>query len=272
MFTIGNSDGGYTMKHTGPGKFTLERFFAGELDEQASGEVRTHLKTCDECSNYLRTLNSEKELHLLKHPYRQWAGSHVQVAKPSIWEAVIEWVRRPALFPVYGLALVLCVAVPVLILHQDETAVSFKGDSGLSFIFKRDGVINEGTTKDLYRAGDQIQIRYSCLRDHFAGLISIDNKGTVSTYQPQSAGGMLTVEVKGSNECTFPQSIILDNSAGAELIVLLIADKPMSVDDIRSWATGCFSETPVLAELEKKVHKKLSQNVIECRTLLLNKR
>jgi hypothetical protein len=260
------------MKHTGPGKLTLERFFAGELDEQASGEVRTHLKTCNECTSYIKTLESEKELHLFKHPYRQWAGSHVQVAKLSIWETVIAWMRRPALFPLYGLALALCVAVPVLIQLQDETAVSYKGDSVLSFVFKRDGVINEGTTKELYGAGDQIQVSYSCQKDHFAGLISIDNKGTVSTYQPQSAGGALTVQVKGSNECIFPQSIILDNSAGSELIVLLIADKPMSVNDIRSWATGCFNETPALAELEKKVPKKLPQNVMECRTLLLNKR
>lgn len=260
------------MKHTGPGKLTLERFFAGELDEQTSGEVRTHLKACDECSKYIKSLEGEKELHLLKHPFRQWAGSHIQVAKPSLWETVVEWVKRPALYPVYGLALALCVAVPVLIQHKDETAVSFKGNSGLSFVFQRNGVINEGTTKDLFGEGDQIQIRYSCLRDHFAGMISIDSKGTVSTYQPQSAGGTLSIHMKGSDECSFPQSIILDNSLGAELVVLLIADKPVSVDEIRSWAAGCFSETPALSELEKMIHKKLPHNVIECRTLLLNKR
>lgn len=260
------------MKHTGPGKYTLERFFAGELDEQASGEVRTHLKTCDECSTYIRTLEGEKELHLLKHPYREWAGSHVQVAKPSMWETVMEWVRKPALFPVYGLALVLCIAVPVMIQLQDETAVSYKGESGLSFVFKRNGVVSEGTTKELFGEGDQIQVSYSCQRDHFAGLISIDSKGTVTTYQPKSAGGTLSVQVKGSNECNFPQSIVLDNSSGAELVVLLIADKPINIDDIRSWATGCFSETPAMAELEKKVHKKLPNNVNECRTLLLKKR
>lgn len=260
------------MKHIGPGKFTLERFFAGELDEQTSGEVRTHLKTCDECSTYIRTLEGEKEIHLLKHPYREWAGSHVQVAKPSVWETVIEWVRSPALFPVYGLALVLCIAVPVMIQHQDGTAVIYKGDSGLSFVFKRNGVVSEGTTKELFGEGDQIQVSYSCQRDHFAGLISIDSKGTVSTYQPQSSGGTLSVQVKGSQLCNFPQSIILDNSSGTELVALLIADKPMSIDAIRSWAAGCFSETPAIEELEKRLHKKLPPNVTECRTLLLHKR
>ncbi len=260
------------MKHTGPGKFTLERFFAGELDEQTSGEVRAHLKTCDECSNYIKTLEGEKELHLLKHPYRQWAGSHLQVAKPSVWDALMEWVRKPALFPVYGLALALCIVVPVMIQRQDAAYVSYKGESGLSFVFKRNGVISEGTTKELFGEGDQIQIRYACLRDHYAGLISIDSKGTVSTYQPQSAGGTLSVQMKGSNECSFPQSIVLDNSSGAELVILIIADRPITTDDIRSWANSCFSETPVLTELEKKVHKKLPQHVIECRTLLLNKR
>jgi hypothetical protein len=260
------------MKHAGPGKFTLERFFAGELDEQASGKVWSHLKTCDECTAYIRTLEGEKELHLLKHPYREWAGSHVQIAKPSLWETVVEWVRKPALFPVYGLALVLCIAVPVIIQLQDETAVTYKGNSSLSFVYQRDGIVKEGTTKELFGEGDQIQIRYSCQRDHYAGLISIDNKGTISTYQPRSSGGTLSVMVKGSNECNFPQSIALDNSSGAELVVLLIADKPIGIDEIRLWAKGCFSETPAMAELEKKVHKKLPQNVIECRTLLLNKR
>jgi hypothetical protein len=260
------------MKHTGPGKLALERFFAGELDEQASGEIRTHLKTCDECSTYIKSLEGEKELHLLKHPFREWAGAHVQVAKPSIWESIVEWVKRPALYPVYGLALALCVTVPVVIQYQNETAVSYKGQSSLSFVFKRNGVISEGSAKELFGEGDQIQIQYSYTQNHYAGMISIDSKGTVSTYQPQSAGGTLSVSMKGSDECSFPQSIVLDNSSGAELIVLLISDKPVSVDDIRSWATDCTSETPALTELEKKVYKKLPQNVIECRTLLLNKR
>lgn len=260
------------MKHTGPGKYTLERFFAGELNEQASGEVRNHLKTCDECSTYIKTLESEKELHLLQHPYRQWAGSHVKVVQPSLWEAMVAWVGKPALYPVYGLALVLCVAVPIVMQRQDNTMISYKGNNGLSFVFQRNGVVSEGTTKELFGEGDKVQISYSCPKNHFAGLISIDSKGTISTYQPQSSGGTLSVQVKGSSECSFPQSIVLDNSTGAELVVLLIADKPIGLDAIRSWAAGCFSKTPVMAELEKTVHKNLPKDVIESRTLLLNKR
>ncbi|HEX2959571.1 MAG TPA: hypothetical protein VHO70_22235 [Chitinispirillaceae bacterium] len=260
------------MKHTGPGHYTLERFFTGELGDKASGEVRDHLKSCEECSNYIKALETEKELHLLQHPYRQWAGSHVQVAKPSIWETVKAWVGKPALFPVYGLTLALCIVVPVVFQYHNRTDVMYKGNSSLSFVFKRNGAVSEGTTRELFGEGDQIQVSYSYPRDHFAGLISIDSKGTVSTYQPQSSGEILSVKVNGSNEHIFPQSIVLDNSSGSELVVLLIADKYISIDDVRTWAEGCFRETPVMSELEKMVHKKLPQNVIECRTLLLNKR
>jgi hypothetical protein len=257
--------------HAGPGKYTLERFFAGELDEKSSGEVRAHLQTCRECTLYVRDLELEKDGYLSKHPYRDWAASNVQVAEISWGERVKSWFVKPAFYPLYGLALILCIAVPVVI-NQKDPAVSYKGNQALSFVFKRNGVVSDGSTEKLFQQGDQIQVSYSFPEDHYVALLSIDSKGTVSTYQAASGGQNLTVHMNGCGNCIVPQSIILDNTSGGELVILLVAKRDLPLDEVRSWAETLLNEKDDLTDVEKRVHQNVPRNVIECRTLLLQKR
>jgi hypothetical protein len=272
MFTIRDSDGGSTMnRHSGPGRYTLERFFAGELDQKSSAEVKAHLETCSECASYVKSLDLEKAVYLNKHPYRDWAASNVTIAESSFLERLKSWFFKPALFPLYGLALVLCVVVPVVI-QNDDPGILYKGERGLSFVYQRDGVLHDGTAGKLFQQGDQIQLSYSFPDEHYAGLLSIDSKGMVSTYQPPSAGKNLTTYVKECDNCSVPQSIILDGTPGGELIILLIARKDLLLDDIRSWAAQVSNNDVNLSDVEKRVRQRLPRDVIECRTLLLQKR
>lgn len=258
-------------RHSGPGKYTLERFFAGELDQKCSAEVRAHLETCSECASYVKSLDLEKAVYLNKHPYRDWAASNCKPAEISLLECMKSWIFKPAFYPLYGLALLLCIVVPVVI-QKDDPAVQFKGDRGLSFVYKRDGTLHDGTVGKLFQQGDQIQLSYSFPDEHYAGLLSIDSKGTVSTYQLVSGGQNLTTHVKECDNCPVPQSIILDGTPGGELIILLIAKKELLLDDIRSWAVQVSNNDVNLSDVEKRVRQRLPRDVIECRTLLLQKR
>lgn len=259
-------------RHSGPGKYTLERFFAGELDQKSSAEVKLHLETCSECASYVKSLDLEKAVYLNKHPYRDWAAvSNIETAEISLLERMKSWLFKPAFYPLYGLALVLCVVVPFVI-QKDDPGIQYKGNRGLSFVYKRDGVLHDGATGKLFQQGDQIQLSYSFPDEHYAGLLSIDSKGTVSTYQPVSGGQNLTTYVKECDNCPVSQSIILDGTPGGELIILLIARKELLLDDIRSWAAQVSNNDVNLSDVEKRVRRGLPRDVIECRTLLLQKR
>jgi hypothetical protein len=260
------------MNHKGPGKYTLERFFAGELDEKAFEDVKAHLKSCVECAGYIRTLEDEKDIHLSRHPFRDFAKANIQTGAISLSDRIKEWFVKPVFYPIYGLALVLCLVVPVIIQKQNVQDNSYKGKSGLSFVFKRDGIINDGTTKELFQQGDQIQISYSYIKEHFATLLSIDSKGTVSTYQSQSGESNFSVQMKGGQSCIVPQSIILDNSSGEELVILLISNNTLSLNEVSSWAENLYNVNAILSDIEKSIYKKVPKNVIECRTLLLKKK
>jgi hypothetical protein len=139
-------------------------------------------------------------------------------------------------------------------------------------VFKRDGIINDGTTKELFQQGDQIQICYSYPKEHFATLLSVDSKGTVSTYQSPSGEKSFSVQMKGGQNCIIPQSIILDNSSGEELVIVLISNNTLSLNEVRSWAENLYKENAILSDIEKSINQKVPKNVIECRTLLLKKK
>jgi len=259
------------MKHSEPLKLDIELYFAEELSKEDASSLECHLQQCPVCHDYLQTLRRERNEFLADHPFSELK---IEKSQSPWFQKLLDILTRPALYPVYGLLLIVAITVPVLFFGnraQISDEIRYKGTAGLTFFFQRDGVIHEGDKRKQYRGGDQIQILYNSTKEQFAALISIDSRGQISFYHPQQNSDFCSEKTTAGAGLTFPGSIILDDSEGSELIILLLSDKPLPVKTVRTWISELYEEFPQISELEKVIVKKKLKPVSQAFTLLLHK-
>ncbi len=259
------------MKHSEPLKLDIELYFTDELSREEASSLESHLQECRVCHDYLQALRRERNEFLADHPFTEFKIE--EPASPWI-QKLFDTLTRPALLPVYGLLLIVAIAVPMIFFGNRamiDDEIRFKGTAGLTFLYQRDGVVDQGDRKKAYRAGDQIQILYNSSKEQFAALLSIDSRGQLSFYHPQQNSDLCSVKSPAGTALTFPGSIILDDSEGSELIIMLLSDKPLSVKTVRNWASELYKEYPLISELEKVIAKKKIKPVSQVFTLLLHK-
>lgn len=259
------------MKHSEPLKLDIELYFTGELSIEEAFSMESHLRECRVCHDYLQVLRRERNEFLADHPF---SALKIEKSESPWFQKLLNTLTRPALFPVYGLLLIVVITVPVFFFGNrvkigDE--VRFKGTAGLTFLYQRDGVADEGDRKKTYRAGDQIQILYNSSKEQFAALLSLDSRGQLSFYHPQQNSDHCSVNSPAGAALTFPGSIILDDSEGSELIILLLSDKPLPVKTVKTWISELHKECPFISELEKVIVKKKLKEISQVFTLLLHK-
>lgn len=262
------------MKHDEPRRLDIELFFAGELDASQADELQKHLDSCPVCFNYLQELRREKNEFLSDHPFE----SFYSAAKPA--DNVLPWYKqlfsdllRPSLLPVYGMLLIAAIVVPVITRQRQELSddIRFKGKPPLTFIYKRDGVVHEGTLSEVFRENDQIQILYSSDREQYIALLSIDSKGAVSFYQPDENSVLCSIKSGTGSNLSYPESIVLDNTKGGELVIALFSREPLTTEGVKTWISDLFSKTSSLEMLEKKIRNEKTFAGTTIATLLLAK-
>ncbi len=259
------------MKHSEPLKLDIELYFTEELSREESSSLESHLQQCQVCHDYLQTLRRERNEFLAEHPF-----SELKIEEPQLpwFQKFLDTLTKPALYPVYGLLLIITITVPVFFFGnraQIDDEIRFKGTSGLTFLYQRNGIVDEGDKSKEYRAGDQIQILYNSSKEQFVSLMSIDSRGMISFYHPQQNSDFCSIKTTAGTALTFPGSIILDDSEGSELIILLLSDKPLPAKTVRTWISELNKEFPQISELEKAIVKKKLKPVSQVFTLLLHK-
>jgi hypothetical protein len=149
--------------------------------------------------------------------------------------------------------------------------VRFKGAPTLSFLYERDGIVREGTLDLHFRANDRIQILYSLLRQRYAALLSIDCRGTVSFYHPDHTAETCSVIAEPGNRLSFPGSIVLDDTPGTELVIVLFSDAALRTGEVAAWAQQQFKECPDPDKLQDRLRSRGEVFNAEIATLLLHK-
>lgn len=241
----------------------LERYFTGDLPEAEARRVRSHVDGCAECREALARLEGDKIRFLNVYPFEDFAKkARVKVGR-SFAHKIAEFFRTPWTLQLYGGAamvtalLLLMIPVHFASKHADdaEDGVRYKGPSAvseaaemsgasMSFLRMRDGEITPGSVSDTYREGDKLQFIYKHDAKHYAALFSIDNSGLISYYTEMV--GYVSVPADSGSDLTFPASVVLDDSAGEELIVAILSESPVVKEDIvglvKLAAGGDFSD------------------------------
>jgi hypothetical protein len=226
-------------------KLLLERYSAGEIDENESRHIEDHCKTCAQCAGYLGALKGDRQQFLSKHPfYRFWQAAMPVARRP--WHApFLDTLRRPSFFPAYGAIIILFMLAPIIYFKGIQgPGITFKGGSpAISFLLKRNGLVSACTPLDTLFPGDEIQVLFSLVKKGHISLVSVDSHGALSWYHPDYANSFCSVPAKPGNNRNFPSGILLDDSKGRELVIALFSKAPLKKASVKQWVNGGLKKT-----------------------------
>jgi hypothetical protein len=250
----------------------LERYFAGELGGADAERVKQHVEGCAECGAVLVGLEAGRISFLNAHPFEEFArckrldknysNFHINISNINMTDWIMN-VKKKIFFGrlnpsgaygiIFAVVLVLMFVPLALTTYWNKSSmdentssvggdIRYKGLDRLAFLLMRDGEVRLGSSTEIYRAGDRLQVIYSYPKSHHAALFSVDNAGTLSFYTGGEGGNSIcSTPADSGSDLAVKSSIVLDDSRGEELVVMLI------------------SETPVLSKKVGDVIKRLSK-------------
>ncbi|MCA9670048.1 MAG: zf-HC2 domain-containing protein [Myxococcales bacterium] len=242
------------------GFFGLGQYLAGELSETQAQRVAAHLETCEACAAQLAQIEAEGAAFsaLAEKTFEaafEAASVEQQPAKPSS-RARQPW-RWPSwlkiMVPVAAAALVAAIVIPRLVAPPPRnggaggagpgsTYVAYKGTLALQVVAKRGE--RQFIVKPAQRMCPGDALRFSITAawptTHVL-IVSFDAADALSTFYPNAstprdalspAGKTIALDGKGRH--VLPGSIVLDNTEGREVIVLLAAPRPFETEAPRA--------------------------------------
>lgn len=224
-------------------RLLLEQYAYEELNKTEREQIGEHLEQCDECAAIVNELHKERSEFIEKHPFTAFTRAHAPVVGLPWYRNVLTYIGKPALVPIYSLLLIASIALPLVLreYHSSKIDYNFKGKNPVSFEYRRDGKLRKGSSATAYRAGDRIQIQFSTEKNQYVSLLSIDSKGSVSFYHPDVSSSYCTVEAPAGEKQLFPGSIILDDTKGHELIIVLFSESALQKADVNNWAASLYT-------------------------------
>jgi hypothetical protein len=138
-----------------------------------------------------------------------------------------------------------------------------KGATGIEIFVKTDNKRVEKRLSQVYHPGEYIQLVYSCAHADKFVLLSIDERGKVSTYYPSEGDSSILLQ-KG-RDIPLPNSILLDDYVGRELFVAVFSRDRLAVGSIRDKLRAAFENEQDLGMIS------LAVNRAEIKTVLITK-
>lgn len=234
----------------------VERYYLGEAVAGEKAAIRKHMDGCEECRGHMATLENDKRVYLIEHPFREFAARRLdgrrldgKVAPEGKAES-----RRsfaPRWLPAFA-GLAACLAlVPVIMRYNDtasgdtaavagEDGIRTKGGTLLEYYVKRGESVAPGSAADAYRPGDELQFVYAADKHPFVTLASMDARGKVSLYKADGAQALSLAAIPGGKQ-SLPFAVTLDDSPGAEFFVMIYSPAPLAGEAVESWLKEAFT-------------------------------
>ncbi|TNE48153.1 MAG: DUF4384 domain-containing protein [Deltaproteobacteria bacterium] len=186
------------------------------------------------------------------HPETSQAIERPSVEKPatSLWERLslmLQSLLRPVVWgPLGACALVLVFVFQsnngltpggqnpgaCLALDDSDHGVRRKGSPEMQVFLFRDGQRMVARSKDLYRAGDILALRYKSSSFRYLTVVYLDNKGEMGWLYPQAPGQSIPITAQGD----LKDSVQLDQAKGTERLLAFFSKKPLQVSAVKRLA------------------------------------
>lgn len=242
-----------------PRQLDIDSYIVGELGPEATRSLLTHMERCEVCNNHLESLRAQKSEFLGRHPYHSFAG--IQTDEPLPWfTRLLQPLMLPALRPMVAIILIAFILVPVYYLNKESVSdnipnIAYKGASAISFLCRRQGTVYQGDALTNFMSGDEIQLLITLNTPSHVSVLSIDQQGIVSFYDPEPAGTLCSVKMPEGQNQPFASSVILDQTPGGELIITLISDLPMAREPVKDWVLNALKQSGSLQHLAGSLKK-----------------
>lgn len=227
--------------------WTLRRLHAGELPALEATRAREHVDTCEACGATLRSFAREQAAFEAEVPFERFEAG-VERAREQQTQARSEpaprapWVRP--LMAVAASAVVLVLARPMLERGGVSDPVAgnrLKGGASAELRIGGGGEPQRVASVDApegLRPGERVRLGYSAEAFRYVAALSVDAQGEVTPLYPES-GDSLSVET-GAGQHWLPESVEF-TGAGAERVVLVLTDTPVSMDALSDAARNAFA-------------------------------
>lgn len=226
-----------------PTEWTLRRLHAGELPTAEATQTRTHAASCQQCTAVLRQAEEAQRQFESEIPFERFeAGVKQAEEKTRKQESSRGASRQRWMGPVVALAatVLLVVAVRPLLATNPGPGVRTKGGAAAELrIGGGEGSQRVARTDapEALAQGERVRLGYTPDARKYVLALSVDSGGEVTPLYPES-GQSLPVE-PGAGTHWLPDSIEFTGS-GAERVVVLLSDAPMTVEDATTAARRAF--------------------------------
>ncbi|WP_404363676.1 zf-HC2 domain-containing protein [Corallococcus coralloides] len=228
--------------------WTLRRLHAGELPPPEANRVREHAETCEACGATLRSFADAQAAFEAEVPFEGFeAGVERARARQASRAPATraQWVRP--LMAVAASVLVLVLARPLLETGGRTEPVPppvagnrIKGGAGAELRIGG-GVepqrVASTESPEALRPGERVRLGYTADAYRYVAALSVDARGEVTPLYPES-GDSLAVE-PGAGQHWLPESVEF-TGAGAERVVLVLTDAPLSMEALSDAARKAF--------------------------------
>jgi hypothetical protein len=224
-------------------EWTLRRLHAGELPANEAEQARTHAAGCEQCGAVLHQAGETQRQFEAEVPFERFeAGVRRAEEKARKQELARRGSSQRWVAPLVALAatVLLVVAVRPLIAGDTVPGVRTKG-SAVAELRIGGG---EGSQRmagldapEPLAPGERVRLGYTPDARRYVLALSVDSAGQVTPLYPE-AGQSLPVE-PGAGTHWLPDSIEFTGS-GAERVVVLLSDAPVTVEEATAAALQAF--------------------------------
>jgi Domain of unknown function (DUF4384) len=218
------------------GELRLRRLRLGELPQDEAAAARMHVDSCGDCRARLGALDLEQRRFEAEVPFERFAAG---VARAQ---------RRPQrakrlvpVAPLLALAAALVVGVamwPLVNAGQNrlkggaEIALRIAGPAGA----QRDA---DRTAPEVLSAGERVRIGYKPDGHRYLASVSVDEQGAVTPLYPEQGKSL---EVQPGGELRYLPGSLEFYGRGAERVIVVLSDEPLSVDQVKAAARAAYDE------------------------------
>jgi anti-sigma factor RsiW len=219
-----------------PSQLALDRLFAGELHDLERARLLRHLAGCASCAEQMAARQAERDafvpdpaLEERLERLERLGGEPPAARAPARVEPPRAKPRRWAKLAPAALALASCAALLALTLRPRSSAPpidrrsTLKGGHEVQLFVQRHGELLPVADGGQLHPGDQLQVALRVAAPRFVALYSRDGAGTISRYAPIAS---TMVEVSPGEEAILPNSTVLDDVLGPELLAVFSCARP----------------------------------------------
>ncbi len=255
----------------------VERYFADELTGVLKEQVIEAINKSEKWQAYIEKLQHEREAFLKAHPVEDLSFSQDQLKSTQHSPMLLRLKSLVTLKPAFATGavalLIVFLTLPQWNLETQNTietppklgkGIRTKGSVELKFDYRRAGLVSQGDIHQRYRSGDKFQFFYTADKYKYISLLSFDSKGVFSYYNPHQT----SLKSRQGARVQYPKSIVLDNTQGYELFIMIYSQSPLKNTDVKDLLSINTSTSP--QEVKEQLEKlKLKQTQIK--TLLIEK-